>query len=82
MINNNNNFNNPMEMLMSTINGNVNPQQIIGNIISQNPQAQIIFNQMKNSGMNVKDYVLQYAKQSNININPLLTIFSNRGIKL
>ena len=59
-----------------------NPQQVIQNMIAQNPQVQVLFNQMQQSGMSVRDFTLQYAKQNNINIQPILNTLSQRGIKL
>lgn len=58
-----------------------NPNLVAQQIISQNPQAQILFNQMKQSGMSMKDFTLQYAKQNNVNINPLVNMFNQKGIK-
>lgn len=58
-----------------------NPQQIVQNIIQNNPQAKAMFMQMQNSGMSNKDFVMQYAKQNNINIQPYLNALSQKGIK-
>lgn len=78
----NNNFmgngNNIMQMLMS----GANPNQIMQNVIRQNPQAQIILNQMQQSNMTPQQYVMQLAKQNNININPVLNMLRQRGFKL
>lgn len=80
-----NNFGNPMgnsnniiQMLMS----GGNPQMIMQNIIRQNPQAQVILNQMQQSGMTPQQYVMQLAKQNNVNINPMLNMLRQRGFKL
>lgn len=51
-------------------------------MVSNNPQAQAIFNQMRQSGMSPKQFVMQYAKQNNINIQPYLNMMKNKGIKL
>ena len=59
-----------------------NPQQILQQMITQNPQAQIVLNQMKQSGMSMKDFTLQYARQNNINLQPILQQLNNYGIKL
>lgn len=59
-----------------------NPNQIIEQMIRTNPQANILLNQMKNSGMTPQQYVMQYAKQNNINIQPILNGLSQKGIKL
>ena len=77
----NNNFmmggNNIMQMLMS----GMNPNQIMQQMIQQNPQARVILNQMEQSGMNPRDYVMQLAKQNNININPMLNMLKQKGFK-
>ena len=70
-------INNILQMLSI----NQNPNQIIQQMISQNPQAQILFNQMQQSGMSVKDFTLQYARQNNINIQPILNTLSQKGVK-
>lgn len=59
-----------------------NPQQVIQNMIAQNPQVQVLFNQMKQSGMSMRDFTLQYAKQNNINLQPILQQLNQCGIKL
>lgn len=58
-----------------------NPQQIVQNIIQNNPQAKAMFMQMQNSGMSNKDFVMQYAQQNNINIQPYLNMLNQKGIK-
>lgn len=75
----NNNILNTFNQIIKT--GN-NPQQIIQTLLMQNPQYQIIFNQIQSSGLTIKDYVLQYAKQNNIDINSILQILNNNGYKL
>ena len=72
-----NNINN----IMNFITNGQNPNQIIQQMLQQNPQAQILFNQMQQSGMSAKDFTLQYARQNNVNIQPILNILSQRGIK-
>ena len=56
---------------------NCNPNQLI----QQNPQAQILFNQMKQSGMSARDFTLQYARQNNINIDAIINSLRQRGVK-
>lgn len=73
-----NNNNNIFQMLMS----GMNPNQIMQNIVTQNPQAQVILNQMQQSGMSPQQYVMQLAKQNNININPMLNMLRQKGFKL
>ena len=59
-----------------------NPQQVIQQMITQNPNAQILMNQMQQSGMSMRDFTLQYAKQNNINLQPILQQLNQHGIKL
>lgn len=59
-----------------------NPQQVVQTMINQNPQAKILMNQMQQSGMSVRDFTLQYARQNNINLQPILQQLNQYGIKL
>lgn len=68
--------------LMQLISGGMNPQQIIQSLSNQNPQIQVLLNQARQSGMTPQQYAMQYAKQNNINIQPLINLLNNRGIKL
>lgn len=73
-----NNNNNIFQMLMS----GMNPNQIMQNIVTQNPQAQVILNQMQQSNMSPQQYVMQLAKQNNVNLNPILNMLRQRGFKV
>ena len=74
--------NNIVNLIMQMMTNGQNPNQVVEQIISKNQEAQILFNQMKQSGMSIKDFTLQYAKQNNINIETILNTLSQRGIKL
>ena len=71
-------MNNLINQILQMVSNGINPQQLI----AQNPQAQVLFNQMQQSGMSIKDFTLQYARQNNINIQPILQQLNQRGIKL
>jgi type IV secretory pathway VirB10-like protein len=71
-------MNSLINQILQMVSNGVNPQQLI----QQNPQAQILFNQMQQSGMNIKDFTLQFARQNNINIQPIIQQLNQRGIKL
>ena len=79
-----NNFqqNNPIQFINQVMSMSKNPQAIVQQLISQNPQIQYIFNQVKQSGMSTKDYAINFAKQNNMDINSLIQAMSNFGIKL
>ncbi len=74
--------NNIVNLIMQMMTNGQNPNQVVEQIISKNPQAQILFNQMKQSGMSIKDFTLQFARQNNINIDQILNTLSQKGIKL
>ena len=73
--------NNPMQMFMQMMMSGGNPNQILQNMVRQNPQMNAILQQQRQSGMSMKDYAMQYAKQNNIDINPMLNMLKQRGIK-
>jgi hypothetical protein len=70
--------NNIINFILQTMTSGVNPQQLI----QQNPQMQVLMNQMQQSGMSMRDFTLQYAKQNNINLEPIIQQLNQRGIKL
>lgn len=69
--------NNIFQMLLS----GMNPNQIIQQMLQQNPQTQVILNQMQQSGMTPRQYAEQLAKQNNINLGPILNMLKQRGYK-
>lgn len=72
--------NNPMQFLLQMLSSG-NPQQAMQQMIKSNPQMNAILNQAKQSGMPMKDFVMNYAKQNNIDINPMLNALKQRGYK-
>lgn len=74
--------NNPMNFLYQVLNQRLNPNAVLEQMIKGNPQMQFVLNQAKSSGMSLKDYTMQYAKQNNIDINSYLQMMSQFGIKL
>lgn len=66
---------NRMNMLISLLSGN--PQQML----NSNPQFNAILNQARQSGMSMRDFTMQYAKQNNINIQPMLDLLAQRGFR-
>ena len=63
-----------MQMFISLLTSNA--EQLMAN----NPRFKAILNQAQQSG-SIKDYVLQYAKQNGIDVNPFLDIAKQRGLK-
>ena len=74
--------NDVLSIFNTLLNSGNNPQQVVNNMIMQNPQYQILFNQVRSSGLSMKDYVIQYARQNNINLQPVFNFLNQKGIKL
>ena len=74
--------NNPMQFLMQLMIVGSNPNQILNSLMMQNPQMQTILEQVKQSGMSAKDFTIQYAQKNNIDLNGIVQMLSNYGIKL
>jgi len=68
---------NPIQLLL----GGGNPQQIIAQMVQNDPQAKAMLTQMQSSGMSNEQFVRQYAKQHNINIEPFLSMLRQKGVK-
>ena len=70
-------MNNPMEVFKKFMAMGKDPKQVEELIYQQNPQLRIISNQMKQSGLSPVDFVMQYAKQNNINLeqNAVLNMY-------
>ena len=62
--------NNPIGMFQQFLSLGPNPQVIQQALFQQNPQMQVIYNQMMQSGMSPIQFIMQYARQNNINIQP------------
>lgn len=74
--------NNIFQMLSQFMQYKNNPQQLIQNLLQQNPQMQTIFNHMKQTGMSPEQFARQYSKQYNIDLNPIVNFMTQNGIKL
>lgn len=73
-----NNYMNNLSQLMMM---GGNPQQILQNVIAQNPQAQQVLSQL-GPNMSAKQMVMQIAQQRGININQMMQYIQQRGMKL
>lgn len=73
---------NMLPMIMQMLSSGNNPNQLVQQLMQNNPQMNSIANQMRNSGMPPKEFLMQYARQNGKNIQPLLDMLSKRGINL
>ena len=74
-------MNNPLQMLMQLLQMGNNPNAIIQSVVSKNPQMNFLLNQMKTSGLTPQQYVTQIARQQNIDIQPLINVLNQCGIR-
>ena len=73
--------NNPLGMFQQFLSMGPNPQMIQQALFQQNPQMQVIYNQMMQSGLSPVQFVMQYAKQNNINPNVINNMYNQmRGM--
>lgn len=73
--------NNPLGMFQQFLSMGPNPQMIQQALFQQNPQMQVIYNQMQQSGLSPVQFVMQYAKQNNINPNVINNMYNQmRGM--
>lgn len=59
--------NNPINIFSNMLKMGVNPKQVEQMIFQQNPQLQVIANQMRQSGMSPMQFAMQFASQRNVN---------------
>jgi len=62
-------MNNPIGIFQQFLSMGPNPQMIQQALFQQNPQMQVIYNQMMQSGLPPMQFVMQYARQNNIDPN-------------
>jgi hypothetical protein len=73
--------NNPLGMFQQFLSMGPNPQIIQQALFQQNPQMQVIYNQMMQSGLSPVQFVMQYAKQNNIDTNVINNMYNQmRGM--
>lgn len=73
---------NLMNGLMQILSMGSNPQQIVTNMIRQNPQANAVISQAQQSGMSMEQFARQYAKQNGIDLEPILNTLRQRGMRV
>lgn len=74
-------MNNAIALFQQMLSMGNNPQQIAQAIFQQNPQLQVIANQMQQSGLSPMNFVMQYARQQNIDPNMIQNMYQQmRGM--
>lgn len=73
--------NNPLGMFQQFLAMGPNPQMVQQVLFQQNPQMQVIYNQMMQSGLSPVQFVMQYARQNNIDPNMINNMYNQmRGM--
>ena len=79
-MNNNNYNNNPMmNNLVNLMSMGQTPQQIVQNVIANNPQLQQTFSQMSAQNISPRDMVYRIAQQKGIDITPMIEYLRRMG---
>ena len=74
-------MNNPVNIFQQFLSMGSNPQMIQQALFQQNPQMQVIYNQMMQSGLPPMQFVMQYARQNNIDPNTINNMYNQmRGM--
>lgn len=73
----------PIQQIAQIMNSGKNPQQIMQQMLANNPQAQRTFKQMKNmaGNMNPRDFAVQLAKQNGMSEQQLMDLAKHFGLK-
>lgn len=75
-------MNNVVNSIMQLMQLGQDPNVLVQNMIKQNPQLNVLMNQQQQSGMDWKAFVMQLARQNNVDITPILQSFQQKGIRL
>lgn len=75
-------MNNVVNSIMQLMQLGQDPNVLVQNMIKQNPQLNVLMNQQQQSGMDWKAFVIQLARQNNVDITPILQSFQQKGIRL
>lgn len=72
----NNDINSRIQAIMALKSQGKNPQQLMQMIVQQNPQAKLAMQRLNNmaQGRDMKDFVMQLAKQNGVNEQNLQAI--------
>lgn len=57
------------------------PQDVIQQLLQSNPEFNAILNQARQSGMSMRDFTMQYAKQNGTDLQPILNALQQRGFR-
>ena len=74
---------NPVNNILQMMNGGMNPQIVVNQMLQRNPQARLFLQQMQNqaNGRSPKEVVMQYARQNGISDQELMQLAERVGLK-
>lgn len=59
-----------------------NPEQVLNQMMKNNPQLQGVMNQIRQSGMTPTQFLNQYMQQNNLSQTQMIDALRKMGIKL
>lgn len=68
-----------MNMIQDLLSSTQNPDMLVQQLAQNNPVMGMILKKASNSKMSMKDFAMAYAKQNNIDIQPVLDMMSKNG---
>lgn len=71
-----NNISNPLVATFKMMRSSRNPQQMLMNMVQQNPQVKQTLDMISNSNKSPKDLFYELAKQKGVDPNQILSMFN------
>lgn len=68
-----------MNMIQNLLASTQNPNQLVQQMAQNNPMMSMVLQKVTNSRMSMRDFAIMYAKQNNIDIQPVLDMLSSNG---
>lgn len=68
-----------VNMVQNLLSSTQDPNQLVQQLAQNNPVMAMILHKANNSRMSMKDFAMMYAKNNNIDIQPVLDMLSKNG---
>lgn len=73
----------PIQQIVQMMNGGANPQQVMQQMLNNNPQAQVMLKQLQNMAGDTppKDFAMQLLKQNGVSEKQIMDLAKKMGLK-
>lgn len=68
-----------MDMIQNLLSSTQNPDMMVQQLAQNNPLLSMVLQKVSKSNMSMKDFAIAYAKNNNIDIQPVLDMLSKNG---